>query len=219
LRKKALYPLVFFAGISIILFLLSQPILNWAGDLLAPMHNGKTEVVILEGTETIENGAALEGIRLLRTSRAKCLVIVLHISGKDGQLFAIQEEYPNLLKKKLKKLGLTENQLKILLIPIDDSPITLTEAKFVVEILAKEGLHEAILLSEGFHSRRSWAVYRQEGRRYNISVKSYPFFIHYRKENWWHQKEGIRDFVQEFTKLIYYLGCRYISIGSVLSPQ
>ncbi len=183
------------------------------------MSNGKAEVIILEGTETIKNGAVQEGIELLRTSQAKCLVIVLHISKKEGQLFAIQEEYPKLLKEKFKALGLKEKQLKILFVPINDNPITLTEARFVVGILAKEGFRHAILLSEGFHARRSWSVYRQEGKRFNISVMSYPFFIDFRKENWWHQKEGIRDFVEEVTKLVYYLGCRYISIGSVLTSK
>lgn len=109
--------------------------------------------------------------------------------------------------------------MKILSVPINDDPITLTEARFVVGILAKEGFRQALLLSEGFHSRRSWAVYSQEGKRFNISVMSHPIFIRYRKENWWRQKEGMRDFLQELTKLVYYLGCRYINIGSVLSPQ
>jgi len=106
------------------------------------MNSGKAEVLILEGTETIKNGAVQEGVELLRTSQAKCLVIVLHISQKKGQLFAIQEEYPKLLKGKLKALGLKENQLKILIVPIDDNPITLTEARFVVGILAKEGFSQ-----------------------------------------------------------------------------
>ena len=147
------------------------------------------------------------------------MVIVLHISQKKGQLFAIQEDYPKLLKEKFKALGLKEKQLKILIVPINDHPITLTEARFVVGALAKEDFHNAILLSEGFHARRSWSVYRQEGKRFNISVKPYPVFINFRKDNWWHQKEGIRDFVEEFSKLVYYLGCGYISIGSVLTSQ
>ncbi|MGC1404972.1 MAG: hypothetical protein WA974_18840, partial [Thermodesulfobacteriota bacterium] len=72
-------------------------------------------------------------------------------------------------------------------------------------ILAKEGARSAVLVSEGFHTRRSWAVYRQEGEEFKISVKPHPCFINYKKENWWKQKEGIRDFVQESSKLVYYL--------------
>lgn len=219
MRKKVFYSGVLFAGLLIGLFFLSTPILNRAGDFLAPMSTGKAEVVILEGTETIKNGAVQEAINLLRKSQANCMAIVLHIRQKEGQLFAIQEDYPKLLKEKFKALGLKENQLKILIVPINDNPITLTEARCVVGILAKEGFRNTILLSEGFHARRSWSVYRQEGKRFNISVKSYPFFINFRKENWWRQKEGIRDFVEEFTKLVYYLGCRYISIGSVFTPS
>jgi hypothetical protein len=96
------------------------------------MSTGKAEVVILEGTATIRNGAVQEAFNLLRNGQANCMVIALHICQKKGQLFAIQEDYPKLLKEKFKALGLKEKQLKILIVPINDHPITLTEARFVV---------------------------------------------------------------------------------------
>jgi hypothetical protein len=163
LKKKIFYPVVLLAGFLLILIFLSRPILNRAGDFLAPLSKENAEVVILEGTETIKNGPVKEGVDLLKNSKNRLLVVVMHHHEKEGQLFAIQEEYPRLLRKKLKTLGLKEEQLEILLIPVNDHPFTLTEARLVMAILAKEGIRSAVLVSEGFHTRRSWAVYRQEG--------------------------------------------------------
>ena len=211
MKKGIFYPVVLLAGFLLIVIFLSQPILNRAGDFLAPLSKEKAEVVILEGTETIRNGVVREGVNLLQNSKTRRLVVVMHIHEKEGQLFAIQEEYPRMLREKLKTLGLREEQLEIILVPINDHPITLTEARFVMAILAKEGARSAVLVSEGFHTRRSWAVYRQEGEEFKISVKPHPCFINYKKENWWKQKEGIRDFVQESSKLVYYLVFGYAS--------
>ena len=141
------------------------------------------EVVILEGTATINNGAIKEGIDFLNNTRKGLLVVVVHFHKKESQLFAIQDEYPKMILEELMTLGLKEKQIKIISVPINDHPITFTEAKFVITILAKEGIRDAVLLSEGFHTRRSLAVYRQEGKRFHISFKSHPFFIRYQKEN------------------------------------
>jgi hypothetical protein len=211
LKKRIFYPVGLLAGFLLILIFLSGPILNRAGDFLAPFSKENAEVVILEGTETIRNGVVREGVDLLQNSKTRRLVVVMHLHEKEGQLFAIQEEYPRMLRKKLKTLGLREEQLEIILVPINDHPITLTEARFVMAVLAKEGVRSAVLVSEGFHTRRSWAVYRQEGEGFKISVKPHPCFINYKKENWWKQKEGIRDFVQESSKLVYYLVFGYVS--------
>ena len=211
LKKKISNPVVLLAGFLLILIFLSRPILNRAGDFLAPLGKENAEVVILEGTATVKNGAVKEGVDLLKNSQDRRLVIVMHLHEKEGQLFAIQEEYPRLLGEKLKKLGLKEGQLEIILVPINDHPITLTEARLVMARLAKEGIRSAVLVSEGFHTRRSWAVYRQEGERFKLSVNPHPYFINYKKEKWWRQKEGVRDFVQESSKLIYYLVLGYVS--------
>ena len=57
MKKRIFYPVGLLAGFLLILIFLSGPILNRAGDFLAPLSKEKAEVVILEGTETIRNGA------------------------------------------------------------------------------------------------------------------------------------------------------------------
>jgi uncharacterized SAM-binding protein YcdF (DUF218 family) len=211
LKTKIKRPLIWGAGFFLILLLLHQPLLTRAGDFLAPNGKEGAEVVILEGTATINNRVVKEGMTLLKNNPRGILVVVLHLPEQAGQLFAIQEEYPLLLRKKLKILGLREEQIRLLSVPINDHPITLTEARFVMTALAQEGVHNAVLVSEGFHSRRSWSVYCQEGGNSKISIEPHPIYIKYNKEGWWRQKEGIRDFVQESAKLLYYLIFGYVS--------
>jgi uncharacterized SAM-binding protein YcdF (DUF218 family) len=210
-KLKSIRPVLFGAGCLLILILLHQPLLTKAGDFLAPIGKGGAEVVILEGTATIRSGDVMEGVALLKNNHDSRLVVVLHLHEQVGQLFGIQEEYPQLLRKKLKNLGLKDEQIKLLSVPINDHPITLTEAKRVMAALAKEGVHSAFLISEGFHTRRSWAVYRQEAEPFKIAIIPHPCFIYYKKESWWWRKEGIRDFAQETAKLLYYLFLGYVS--------
>ena len=210
-KLKSIRPVYWGAGIILILILLSGPLMTKAGDFLAPVGKQRADVIILEGTATIKNGAVEEGVSLWKQNDLARLAVVLHLHEKAGQLFAIQDEYPQLLLKKLRTLGLKEDHLRIFSVPINDHPITLTEARFVMAALARERIGSAVLVSEGFHTRRSWSVYRQEGERFGITVVPHPCFISYKKEDWWRQKEGIRDFVQEAAKLIYYFALGYVS--------
>ena len=150
MKKKIFNPVFLSAGFLLILIFLSRPILNRAGDFLAPLVKENAEVVILEGTATVKNGAVKEGVDLLKNSQDRRLVIVMHLHEKEGQLFAIQEEYPRLLGEKLKKLGLKEGQLEIILVPINDHPITLTEARLVMARLAKRVSEASFWSPRGF---------------------------------------------------------------------
>ncbi len=75
--------------------------MNRAGDFFAPMSTGKAEVVILEGTETIKNGAVQEAVNLLRKSQANCLVIVLHIQPKGGSTFCYPRRISEIIEGKI----------------------------------------------------------------------------------------------------------------------
>jgi hypothetical protein len=210
MRRTIFYPLAALTIFLLISILCSQSVLTRIGDFLAPLSSKKAEAVILEGTATITKGAVKEGIGLLTNSNSR-LVVVVHLNKEEGQLFAIQKEYPLLLRRALEALGLKEGRVQIISVPINDDPVTLTEARFVMAALSKEGIRNAVLVSEGFHTRRSWAVYQQEGKPFNLSIEPHPCFVNYTRDHWWRQKEGIRNFVQETSKLIYYLALGYAS--------
>lgn len=201
----------------LVLFCLSlhKPILHGAGRFLAPTSNERTEVLILEGSQVVKNGALKAGMRLLSNGRATRFVVVLHQPLKEDQVFALQGKYTQILINELEHLGLQKEKVQVISAPIDGHPITLKEARFVVAKLSQDGVRSAILLSEGFHTRRSFGVYRQEGDRVGLHVIPYSYFIEYGDNSWWHEARGIKDFFDECLKLSYYLFRGYLSIKSL----
>jgi hypothetical protein len=207
----ALFLILLFFGLVIF----HQPILNGAGRFLAPIGDKEAEVLILEGSQVVENGALDAGVRLLSNGRATRLVVVLHQPSKKSQVFALQKKYAPLIFDELRHLGLDNEKVQVISAPIDGHPITLSEARFVVNRLSQQGVRSAILLSEGFHTRRSFGVYNQEGSRVGLHVAPYPYFVEYDTNCWWHEPQGVSEFVNESLKLAYYLVRGYVSIKSL----
>jgi hypothetical protein len=172
-------------------------------------------MVILEGTQVVKKGALNAGMRLLADGKAKSMVVVLQHPSKENQVFALEDRYTQLIMNELEHLGLEKEKVQVISAPIDGHPITLTEARFVVAKLSQNGVRSAILLSKGFHTRRSFGVYSQEGARVGLHVVPYTYFIEYDTNSWWHETEGVSDFVEESFKLVYYLLHGYISIKSL----
>lgn len=180
---------------------------------MAPNGSEGAEVLIVEGTQVVKNDAINAGIRLLSDGKAKhMLVVVLHEMSKGDQLFAIQDRYAQFLISESEKMDMERGKFRVILTPIRGHPITLTEARFVVARLSQEGVKSAILLSEGFHTRRSFGVYSQEGARAGIRISPHPYFIDYGPDDWWTRPDGIHDFFDESLKLAYYLMCGYVSL-------
>jgi hypothetical protein len=192
-----------------------QPILNGAGRLLAPISDERADVVILEGTQVVKNGVLKAGMRLLSDGKAKSMVVVLHHPLKEEQVFALEGRYTRLIMDELEDLGLEKEKVQVISAPINEHPITLTEARFVVDRLSQDGVRSAILLSEGFHTRRSFGVYSQEGARVGLRVVPYSYFIEYDRSCWWQEAEGVSDFFTESFKLTYYLINGYVSTESL----
>ena len=95
-------------------------------------------------------------------------------------------------------------------------PITLTEARIVLADLSKHRVKSAILVSEGFHTRRSFWAYKQVGLSLGIEIIPFPIFVKYRSEDWWQKAEGLRGFFSEFIKFSYYLIRGYIPVKSLI---
>lgn len=169
----------------------------------------------MEGTQVVKKGALIEGMRLLRDWKAKDMVVVLHHPSEEKQGFALEHKYAQLILKELEDMGFKREKVQVISAPIDGHPITLAEARFVANKLSQRGIRKVILLSEGFHTRRSYAVYNQEGSRVGLHIVPYPYFIEYESNRWWRETEGVNDFVTESFKLAYYLINGYISINSL----
>jgi uncharacterized SAM-binding protein YcdF (DUF218 family) len=142
-------------------------------------------------------------------------VVVYHHSENE-RVFGRPANYSLYLTKELEKLGLKKDQIIVLEVP-KEHPITLTEARIVLSSLSKGGIKSAILVVEGFHTRRSLWAYRQVGLPLGMEIISCPYFIRYRNENWWQGAYGIREFFNESLKFFYYLVRGYIPVKSLVT--
>ncbi len=200
-----------FLLIIILVFTFYETILLRAGRFMAPEENGTAEVIILEGSEIVETGAVIKGVHLLSSGKAASMIVVIHQFSEKRNPFAIHEGYPNLVKRELKALGLKEEQFRVMVTPVHH-PITLTEARLVLEALSKEGVKSGILLSSGFHTRRSFMVYQHVGIPLKIRIIPSAYFNEYHLDRWWIYDPGMRDFISEFFKLGYYQIRGYIPL-------
>ena len=197
--------------VIIVVFSFHETILLHAGHFMAPEGTGEADVAILEGDESLETGAVNTAVTLLSSGRASRIVIVIHQRPEMIKQFALDENYPDLVRKKLKALGLSEKQFTIIVAPVKH-PITLLEANMVLERLSKEGVHAALLLANGFHARRSSLVYRHVGKQYEIKIIPVAYFNDYQLSDWWTSEEGLKDFVSEAIKLFFYHSRGYIPL-------
>jgi hypothetical protein len=195
--------------IIILIFSFRVTILMRAGQFMAPEGNYIADVAILEGAEFIDRDIVMNGMNLLSSGKVKRLIVVLHLIAPSHRPFALNEDYPNLVKKEMEALGLKERDFRIIVAHIH-RPITLIEARGVVETISKEDVKSAVLVSPGFHTRRSYLVYQHACSPFQIRIFPSACFNSYQLDHWWSQERGLRDFTMELLKLAYYLAGGYI---------
>jgi hypothetical protein len=200
--------------IIITLFITYKPILIAAGNYLAPQGIDKADAVIVENSEVIREKGLKIGMDLLSSGRSNHLVIVYQ-NTENNRIFDRPLNYNLLVIRKLEQLGLRKDQIQVIEVP-SEHPITLTEARSVLSDLSRSGVKSAIVMAEGFHTRRSYWAYKQIGLSMDIKIIPYPYFIRYRIENWWMHLKGVYDFTHEFLKFLYYVLCNYIPVKSLL---
>jgi len=176
---------------------------------MAPTGDYKADVAILAGADFIGTGIITSGIDLLSSGKVKRIIIVLHNIAPAHRPYGINGNYPDIVRQKLKDLGLKEMEFKVIVVPIRH-PVTLKEAEVALETLSKENIKSAVLLSPGFHTRRSYLAYQYVGIPLQIKIFPSACFTAYQLNNWWVQENGVRDFADELLKLGYYLAGGYI---------
>ena len=195
--------------VTILAFVFRETILLKAGNFMAPTGDYKADVAILEGAEFIRTGTIMSGMELLSSGKVKRIIIVLQNIAPAHRPYGINGDYADIVRQKLKSLGLKEMEFKIIAVHIRH-PVTLEEARVTLETLSKENIKSAILLSPGFHTRRSYLVYQYVGIPLQIEIFPSACFTEYQLNNWWVEEPGVRDFANELLKLGYYLVGGYI---------
>ena len=194
---------------SVLVYIYRDSLLFKAGCFMAPGSDYQAEVAILEGTEFISTGMVMSGVNLLISGKVKRMVIVLQNIAPADRPYGINGNYADLVRQKLENLGLKETEFKVIAVPIRN-PITLNEARVILQGLSRENVKSAVLLSTGFHTRRSYLVYQHIGLPLKIKIFPYAYFPTYNLSDWRVKSSGVRDFEFEVAKLFYYIIRGYI---------
>ena len=195
---------LFLVLLAALAYFFREPILRESGEFMAPRGDYTADIAILEGNEYIDRGIVSAGLELLKAGKVRRIIVVLHNIAQAHRPYGLNENYPGMVEKELQKLGLKEKDFEVMVVHIEH-PLTLTEAKGALKEISKENVKTAILLSSGFHTRRSYLVYQHAAEAYQIKIYPQACFTGYQAENWWEQERGARDFSAESVKLAYYL--------------
>jgi hypothetical protein len=213
---KWIWGTICISAIIVVILVLSfrETILEQAGKFMAPEANNiedSADVVILEGTGVIGRGVVSKGVELLSSGKARRMVIVLHNIAENHWPFAFHEDYPSSVRRELQKIGLKDSDFTVIVTPIRN-PVTLTSAKGALKRLALDGVKQAILVSSGFHMRRSYLIYQHLAAPLNIKIYPIACFDIYSRDYWWKQDNGPRDFLSEAQKLVFYMANGHIPL-------
>jgi hypothetical protein len=214
LFRRGLVTLLFLVFAGGLLYFFHPAVLTAGGRYLAPEGAGKADVVILEGSELVKEQAVKIGMGLISSGRANGLVVVYQDSENE-KAFGKPADYTLFLMQKIGDLGLKKDQIKILPVP-QEHPITLNEARVVLSHLSGDKIQSAILVTEDFHSRRSYWVYKKVGTPLRIEIIPYPYFSRFKVDGWWQQARGVRNFAEESVKFFYYLLRGYVPLKSLV---
>jgi hypothetical protein len=208
-KKRAILVLAVLAVGAILLFFFYPTVLSAGGRYLAPEGKGRAEVVILEGSEVIKERTVRVGVELLSSGRAKKLAVVYQDS--EDRALGLPHDYDLFLIQKISELGLRKDQIRVYVVP-REHPITLNEARIVLSKLAEDKTPNAIVLAENFHTRRTYWTYKQVGKALGIEIIPYPHFSQFKIDGWWQKAEGVRAFLGEWIKFLYYVLRGYIPV-------
>lgn len=195
--------------VIVLVYIFREPILDRAGELMAPHGEYSADIAILCGTSFLDRSVANAGFELLKAGKVKRLVVVLHNISPLHRPYGYNDNYPEMVRKEIRKSGLKESDFEILVTHIHH-PLTLIEAQGAMKAISQMNVRSAVLLAPGFHTRRSYLVYQYCASPYQIKIYPQACFKGYMSEKWWATNDGMRDFAAEFAKLAYYIAGGYI---------
>ena len=212
--KAVLITLLFLAAAGGLLYFCHPAVFAAAGRYLALEGEGSADVVILEGEEMITEEAVKVGVGIVRSGRARGLVIVYQNSDRERPL-GKPADYTLFLMQKMGDWGLKSDQMRVFSVP-QDHPITLNEARVVLSHLSGDKIQSAILVAKDFHARRSYWAYKKVGTPLGVRMIPHPYFSRFKNDAWWRDSRGVRNFAEEAVKFLGYVLWGHIPLKSLV---
>jgi hypothetical protein len=191
----------------LVLYYFRSFILYEAGDYLVVKDDEVKDTADVMFIEDGYNANEIFNLCFDLYKQGKCKRVLFIKTDNDTYIFndLYLEEF---LKSKLDS-SYKDFPYKIYNLPVEH-PVTLNRSKEILDTLKKFNIKSVLLLTSGFHSRRSKKVY--EGILKDSGIKLYvnTYFIKVDRNDWWTKADGFREVVSEYLKYIYYVIRGYI---------
>ena len=192
--------------VAIFLFIYYKPILDSIGYfLVARTELPATADVVLFEEEVIFRDGIFECYNLYKTKNVKDVWI---IRLPDTAVIIPEYRIEKVMRESLDSVGVV---FPFKFFPYEtEHPYTLNKSKMVADSLKKYGYKDVILLTDGFHSRRSYEVYKKIFKDQGINLYVTTYFGEIKPDGWWTKSNGFRRVVTEYLKFFYYTVKGYI---------
>jgi uncharacterized SAM-binding protein YcdF (DUF218 family) len=125
------------------------------------------------------------------------------VSNERVHTHGLETTWLDLHRAGLSAPDLPDEDLLVLDAPPPES--TVDEAHRAADLLAARGLRSALLVTDAFHSRRAYLLFRAAFARKGLTVRSTPAADTFDLAHWWAHPLAARRTVEEWTKLALYL--------------
>lgn len=185
----------------LLIILLRNPLLYFLGSFLV-YDSGevtKADVVILE-----EDVNSKEGLKLCLDLYAKGLCKeIWAVKIVDTSMIYTDEQYLQFLNSVLDSGGYNV-KLKYFIFDVEH-PVTLNKSKQILDSLKAKNYLNVILVTNAFHSRRSYKVYEKILKPNEISLQSKVYYTKANVNDWYRNSNGLRYVLPEYIKYVYYV--------------
>ncbi|MHB1356724.1 MAG: YdcF family protein [Anaerolineae bacterium] len=200
--KPGIILLICLVILVLVLIFTCKPILRqFAYYLDVNQTPGKSDVLFILGGGT---GAREElGAKLYQQGLAPTVIT----SGEEVLLPGIQRTFAQISADYLVVLGVPLDAI----ILFTTTTSTRDEAQQCLDLIRQNGWTSVTVVTDSFHTRRTWLVFRQIFRNTGIEVTLVASNSSwYQPDHWWNDERSLLAIVGEYQKLAYYLVKGYI---------
>jgi hypothetical protein len=186
----------------LLLFILvfHNPILRSIGSFLVYDSGeiSKADIVILE-----EDINSKEGLRycLDLYNKGFCKEIWA-VKITDTSMIYSDEEYLNFINSVIDSNGI-KVRLKYFILDVEH-PVTLNKSLNILDSIKSKNYSTVILVTNSFHSKRSYKVYEKLFNNKGITLQSKVYYTKANLNDWYKKSDGLRYVFPEYIKYVYY---------------
>lgn len=181
-------------GASLLVFLFNASLLNAISDFLVIEDTlAHADIIVVLSGDT--NGRRVpKGVELFRQGYANRMVMI----GGEIQWNTLE---PEIMREHAVALGISKDNIHV----VEQGISTYMQALSMVDLMIKEGLESAIVVTSDYHTRRTRYIFRKLffPSGLTVIVRASPSG-RIQSSDWWKNSDYAKIVFYEYTKLLWY---------------